>query len=70
MLQTLINSIWSALEAALTWLLELLDGVGEGAGFGVAIISAFVLVASIYKYIISPYITGSGSDRANKKKGK
>lgn len=60
----IINSLVEALINAYDWLSSIFSSVGIDVAL---IIVALVAISALYKFVLSPYISGS-SDKAVKKK--
>lgn len=67
MIATLVDIIWTSIESGFGFLDNLFNSFGLSY---VELALGFGILTAVFKYILSPYLSGSGSDSAKKSKAK
>lgn len=67
MIGSLVDIIWTAIENGFVFLDNLFTSFGLSY---VELALGFGILTAVFKYILSPYLSGSGSDSAKKQKRK
>lgn len=67
MIASLIDIIWTSIESGFVFLDDLFKSFGLSY---VELALGFGILTAVFKYILSPYLSGSGSDSAKKSKVK